>query len=181
MPSRKTPKRKTILVIGNGRHGKDTVAELISMLTGTRFTSSSRFAAEKAVYPFMRHLYPNVDACYEDRTNHRALWFHAISAYNLLPGPTLTEQILVDHEIYTGMRNWLEFENSRHLFDFVVWVDASRRLPQEPPSSMELTRDDATHVIDNNGDEDQLIKNVRKFVHDAGFITKPVDETKIQV
>lgn len=145
-----------LLIIGHGRHGKDTVGEILGETYGMRSVSSSEFAACKAVFPLMRDVYPDWRACFEDRANHRELWFHAIAAYNLRPGPMLAEQILAHHDIYTGMRRRDEFERSRHLFDLVIWVDASDRLPPEPPGSMQLTAADADWVIDNNGPEDAL-------------------------
>lgn len=153
-----------LLLIGHGRHGKDSVADILRDRYGMRAVSSSEFAAQKAVFPLVSDVYPDWKAAYEDRANHRELWYHAIRAYNLRPGPMLAEQILEDHDIYTGMRSRAELERSRGLFDTVVWVDASRRLPPEPAGSMELTADDADVVIDNNGAEDALPWRVDLFV-----------------
>lgn len=152
------------LIIGHGRHGKDTAAALLSELGGFSFVSSSEFAAQKAVFPLVADLYPDWQAAYADRANHRALWFHAIAAYNLRPGPMLAEQILADHQIYTGMRMRAEFDRSRHLFDAVIWVDRSRVLPPEPGTSMELTAADADLVLDNNGSPEALRGRVAKVV-----------------
>lgn len=149
-----------ILVIGHGRHGKDTAAALICEHCGFRAVSSSEFAAQKAVFPVMADFYADWRACYEDRHNHRELWFHAIAAYNLRPGPSLAEQILVDHQIYTGMRRRAEFDQTNHLFDMVVWVDRSEHLPPEPGGSMELTAQDADVVLDNNRDLDFLRRQI---------------------
>lgn len=153
-----------LLILGHGRHGKDSVGEILRDQYGLRAVSSSEFAAQKAVFPLVRDLYPDWRAAYEDRHAHRDLWFHAIRAYNLRPGPSLAEQILEDHDIYTGMRARAEFEGSRQLFDLVVWVDASRRLPPEPGGSIELTDADAGWVIDNNGPPDALPGEVAKML-----------------
>lgn len=152
-----------ILIVGHGRHGKDTVAELLGSYYGLRFASSSEFCAQLAVYPLMQDLYPNWRACYEDRHNHRELWFHAIRAYNLRPGPILAQQILEDHDIYVGMRSREEFEKSRKSFDHVLWIDRSKVLPPEPAGSMEITIEDADSVIDNNSTLLHLAKNVRDW------------------
>lgn len=153
-----------LLIIGHGRHGKDSVGEILRDHYGLRSVSSSEFAAQKAVFPLVSDLYPDWRAAYEDRHAHRDLWFHAIRAYNLRPGPMLAEQILEDHDIYTGMRARAEFERSRHLFDLVVWVDASDRLPPEPGGSMELGPDDAGWIIDNNGPADALPGEIAKML-----------------
>ncbi|MBD3803547.1 MAG: hypothetical protein IE919_09955 [Thioclava sp.] len=144
-------KRPAILVIGHGRHGKDTAAEILAQHFGLSFVSSSEFAARRAVFPLVADLYPDWRAAYADRHAHRDLWFHAIRAYNLRPGPSLAEQILEGHEIYVGMRSRAEFDLSRSLFDLVIWVDASERLPADPPGSIELCAADADLTLDNNG------------------------------
>ena len=154
-----------LLIIGSGRHGKDSVGGILRDQYGLRSISSSEFAARKAVFPLVSDIYPDWRAAYDDRHAHRELWFHAIRAYNLRPGPMLAEQILVDHDIYTGMRSRAEFERSRQSFDLVVWVDASGRLPPEPAGSMELTADDAGWIIDNNGPADALGGEVAKLIN----------------
>lgn len=57
-----------------------------------------------------------------------------------------------------------EFERSRDAFDLVIWVDASRRLPPESGGSMELTKNDAGWIIDNNGSADALPGEVGKLI-----------------
>ncbi|MGK7753791.1 hypothetical protein [Roseovarius sp. C03] len=153
-----------ILLIGHGRHGKDFAGEILSARYGMRAVSSSAFCAQKAVFPLVSDLYPDWAACYEDRANHRELWFHAIAAYNLRPGPTLAEQILAENDIYTGMRRRAELAAAREFFDLVVWVDASERLPLEPSGSMELTADDADWILDNNGAPEDLVVEVDRLV-----------------
>lgn len=139
-----------ILIIGHGRHGKDTVAEILARDAGLSFASSSEFACEKVVFPLMADLYDTPAECYADRANHRELWYHAIAAYNLRPGPSLTEQILAGHDVYVGMRRRDEFDNSRHLFGLVVWVDRPG-VPPELEASNALTRADADLIIYNSG------------------------------
>jgi hypothetical protein len=153
-----------ILLLGDGRHGKDSAGEILTRDHGLRSVSSSEFAAQKAVYPVVADLYADWRACFEDRANHRELWFHAIAAYNLRPGPMLAEQILEDHDIYTGMRRRDEFKRSRHLFDAVIWVDRSDHLPPEPGGSMELTAYDADWILDNNGSLDDLRSRIHELM-----------------
>lgn len=139
-----------ILLLGHGRHGKDTVAGNLSIALGYNWCSSSKFAAEKAVYPLISNLYKDWQAAHLDRRNHRDLWFHAICAFNKRPGPSLVEQALVNHDIYVGMRSRIEFENSRPLFDLTIWVDRSKFVPDESATSMELRESDADITLNNN-------------------------------
>ena len=46
-----------ILIIGEARHGKDTVAEIMRDEYGMTFQSSSHFVCEKAVFPYMSAKY----------------------------------------------------------------------------------------------------------------------------
>lgn len=156
-------RRPRLLLIGHGRHGKDTAAALLADRLRLSFVSSSEFAAAHAVWPLVADLgiWADWRAAYADRAQHRELWFHAIAAANARPGPSLAARILEDHDLYVGMRARAEFDRSRHLFDLVIWVDAGDRLPPEPTSSNELTRADADLVLDNNGAEADLPARVR--------------------
>ena len=144
-----------LLIIGHGRHGKDTFAEYLHAQHGAQFTSSSYFCAQ-FVYqdPFFNALYEDVDACYADRHKFRDEWAKLITAYNT-PNKTRTasEMFALGNDLYVGMRKRDELEACQEagMFDAVIWVDRSEHLPPEPKSSNELTSDDADYVIDNNG------------------------------
>jgi hypothetical protein len=161
---RPAPPRLKVLIIGHGRHGKDAAGAILSARHGLRSCSSSEFAARHAIFPIVSDIYPNWRACYADRGAHRALWFHAIAAYNLRPGPSLAAQVLVRHDIYTGMRKRAEFDLSRALFDCVLWIDRSAHEAPEGGGSMELCAADADVVIDNNGALHDLEANLDRFM-----------------
>lgn len=162
----KTKKKPKLLVIGHGRHGKDTVCEILRDYHGFKFISSSKFASKRAVWPNWGQHYEewvDAEACYEDRANYRASWAREISAYNTPDKSRLaTEMIEEGHNIYCGMRKRDELEacKAAGLFDYIIWVDRSKHLPPEPEDSMELTREDADLFIDNNGPLTALWLNV---------------------
>lgn len=58
-----------MMVVGHGRHGKDTVAEILRDQFGATFVSSSWFMAERVVFPrFCRTQpgrYATAQACYD--------------------------------------------------------------------------------------------------------------------
>lgn len=158
-----------LLIIGHGRHGKDTVAEMLRDEHGFSFVSSSYFAGEKVVRPALAVCgitYDSMEECYADRVNWRAFWYEAIKAYNKGGKSRLAEEILVDHDMYVGMRSGAEYEASRALFDWVVWVDASGRgLPPEPRDSFDIDYDPETMLrIDNNGTLEDLEEQVSWLV-----------------
>jgi hypothetical protein len=152
-----------LLIVGYGRHGKDTVAELINLHTNMKFQSSSLAAAEHVIYPKMREDYKSVEECFEDRGNRREEWYNLISEYNREDSSRLAKEILQHYDIYVGMRSIFELECSRSLFDLIIWVDASERLPPESNASCTITKNCADVIIDNNGTLEDLDRKVRRL------------------
>lgn len=172
----KYPKPR-LLIIGHGRHGKDTVAEMISNIMQLKFTSSSYFVAEECIWNMWgKERYNSFEEMFEDRVNFRPTWKNLILAWNT-PDRTRTAVTMLSrgNDMYVGMRSRLEFDanDENETFDYVIWVDASKRLPPEPEDSMELTVDDADIVIDNN-EEGTIhlfpqIHQLAKRLHQKGF------------
>jgi dephospho-CoA kinase len=159
-----------ILIVGHGRHGKDTVAQILKDGWGYNFCSSSYAAAEEVVYPALKDVYgyTSVQECFDARASHRAVWKDLITEYNTPNKTRLATKIMESNDIYVGMRCREELAACRthQLFDIVVWVDASYRKEPEPISSNTITRDMADWVIDNNGSINDLIVNTFKFMRD---------------
>lgn len=161
-----------LLILGPGRHGKDTVAEILRDEHGFSFISSSYYLAEKVVQPELDRrgiTYPDLKACYDDRGNHRELWRDIIAEFNAEDPARLAKMILAECDCYVGMRTPREYFGSRHLFDAVVWVDAASRVDAVDPT-MQIEFDPATmHLIDNNGDLDDLYPQVADLVRKIDF------------
>jgi hypothetical protein len=155
-----------LLVIGHGRHGKDTVCEILRDDYGFSFISSSRFVLDEAIWnDWGASRYADKEACYKDRGNNRALWFDMIAAYNTPDKTrTVTGMFAQGYSIYCGLRSRDELNATRHLFDKIVWVDRELRLPPEIPLSMELSKQDATHLLDNNETLQELKRNVKRLM-----------------
>lgn len=159
-----------LIITGHARHGKDTVCEMLAQKAGLHFTSSSRFVAEKAVRPWLAKkgiIYGSLEAMYEDRVNMRADWFDAISAYNEPDAARLGRELFeAGNDIYCGLRNKRELLALREqkVVDMVIWVDASKRLPPEPESSMTIAAEDCDVVLDNNGTLGELDYEVDYFI-----------------
>ena len=158
-----------LMILGYARHGKDTVAEILHNDLGLKFMSSSFAAAEKVMVPYFASkgiTYPSLAECYADRVNHRQEWFEEIKAYNTPDLSRLAREIYAENDIYVGIRNIFEFSAARdaRLFDYSIWVDRSKHVPPEPSTSMTITPEMATHVIDNNGTLEELrIKTVALY------------------
>lgn len=157
-----------ILIIGHGRHGKDTVGEMMRDGYGYKFTSSSWFCAEETIWDnWGCAVYPSIEACYADRSNHRQLWYEMISAYNT-PDKTKTAATMIERgfDLYVGMRKRDELLACREkdVFDYVVWVDRADHLPLEPKTSMDFVAEDADFIIDNNGTLEELEQAVHALM-----------------
>lgn len=152
--------KKHIYIVGHGRHGKDTVAEILRDSFDFTFTASSWFMAEKVVFPALKEQYgyDTAEQCFNDRRNHRAEWFDLIDKANP-NGTELSEAIFKHNDIYVGIRNKRELDavKADSRFDpLIIWVDASERLGPEHSDSMGITVDDADYIINNNGNINDL-------------------------
>lgn len=169
-------------IIGPGRHGKDTVGEILRDDFRLTFTSSSMFVAEKVCRPFMAAKgveYDSLDDCYADRHNHRLDWYNAIKEYNREDRARLSKEIFSMYDLYVGIRNRGEFLASRHLADLTIWVDASERVRSVDPT-MKIRRSDADIVIDNNEHDpncEALRNRVRSLMKACGFTPSTVGTT----
>jgi hypothetical protein len=158
-----------ILVIGHGRHGKDTVCEILRDQFNYSFESSSQFCNKLFVFDQLKdkYGYANKEECYADRHNHRAEWYDAISNYNVPNAARLGIELFKEHNVYCGLRNKKEFfamKNS-NVFQYAIWVDRSEHLPLEPSSSMNLEQWMADFTIDNNSGIKELEFNIQQLVH----------------
>jgi len=179
-----------VLILGHGRHGKDTVAEILEHTHGLTFQSSSRAACEIFIYDVLRKRWPgayqDIEDCYDDRHNHRELWKELITEYNPPHDKAkLCKAILAKNDCYVGMRCPLEYAASKDLFDVVIWVDALKRHPKDP--TMLIERDESMIVIDNNSHLLNLKLNVLdRIPHDENSdlsrtdyrsgTTRPIDD-----
>jgi dephospho-CoA kinase len=152
-----------LLVVGHGRHGKDTVCEMLQAY-GYTFQSSSKFCSELFIFNDLKDKYGYADEeeCYSDRHNHRTEWYNMIHDYCRDDLARLGRNLFEEHDIYCGLRNKREFfaMQNEEIFDYAIWVDRSDHLPTEDPSSMSIEQWMCDFTIDNNGSLERLEKNV---------------------
>lgn len=144
----------SLLIIGHARHGKDTLAELLREYYNISFISSSQACADIFIYDELKGIYNynTTEECYEDRVNHRKEWYEMICDYNKDDKARLAKEILKYNNTYVGMRDWEEIMECKkqNLFDLIIWVDASERLPTESSESFNISKNDADIIIENN-------------------------------
>jgi len=149
-----------LIICGHGRHGKDTLADLLSDNYGYVAKSSSLAACEI----FMTELlntkhgfdYRSDQECFDDRHNHRKLWYEEICEYNSEDPARMARGIYQTSNIYCGIRNDVEFYAAQKegLFDLAIWVDASGRgVPEESKESNKITRAMCDITVNNNESE----------------------------
>lgn len=157
-----------LLIIGHGRHGKDTVCEILKEKYNFSFESSSQFCSKLFIYDMLkdRYGYSSEKECYADRHNHRAEWYNAICEYNVPDAARLGREIFKHHDIYCGLRNKKEFHAMKNtkVFDYAIWVDRSDFLPLEDKTSMTLEQWMADFTIDNNGSLEELKFNIDQLM-----------------
>lgn len=164
--------RGKLLIIGHGRHGKDTVAEMIKNTFGLTYESSSAAALRLFVYDALKdkYSYQTPEECYADRANHRAEWYDLICDYNKHDRGRLAKGILATHDMYVGMRDNDELQESlrQGIFDKVVTVFDPRK-PLEPEDSLNIDIfKNADIILVNNGTLDELAECV-KFIFSNNF------------
>lgn len=167
-----------LLIIGHGRHGKDEAAEYLNRNYGMTFKSSSMAAAEIFMFDALKdeHGYKTIEECFEDRVNHRAEWYNLICDYNKEDRARLAKGILENSDCYVGMRDREEILECQRqeLFDMIIWIDASDRVPLEDKSSFNIDWTLATHIIPNNGSlldfHRHLDDFADKFLRNANFV-----------
>jgi len=159
---REHTKKLKLMIVGYGRHGKDTVCDIINREYNYTFQSSSMFCAELFIYETLRdkYGYTSIEQCYEDRHNHRSEWYNLISNYNAEDPTRLGKELYSRYDIYCGLRNSTEFHGLRNCgeFDYAIWVDRSKHLPPESSDSISIQPWMADYIIDNNGSL-QLLKH----------------------
>ena len=159
--------KNKFLIIGHARHGKDTLAELLNKEFGLKFASSSQAAADIFIFDELKekYSYETSEQCFEDRVNHRAEWYDMICEYNKEDRAKLAKGILERTDCYVGMRDRGEITEcvKQGLFDLIIWVDASERLPLESPDSFNIDKSCADIIIDNNGTFEQFKARVSRL------------------
>ena len=157
-----------LIVVGHGRHGKDTVCELLRDNHNFTFESSSKFCSRLFIFNELKDIYgyATEEECYADRHNHRAEWFNLISGFCEPDAAKLGKAIFAKYDIYCGLRNKREFHAMKNqgVFDYAIWVDRSDHVEPEAKDSMSIEPWMTDFVIDNNRDEVALARNVDDLV-----------------
>lgn len=161
-----------IFILGFGRHGKDTVAELLNLKLGMSYKSSSLCAAEIFLYDLLKKEkgYNTLEECFADRHSPgmRQRWYEEIQKYNSEDRAKLALEIFSYNDCYVGIRDREELDEVKKRLGtdlITIWVDASDRVPPEDSSSCTVGPDQADFILNNNGTEAELEQVVDRLVN----------------
>ena len=149
-----------LAICGHSRHGKETVSRYIAAKTGLRYKQSTSEAIAAVVFEKIvtSAAYSSAHECWQNRHNHRAEWARIIWEYNQPDGITLYRDMLVENDIFDGIRKTSELHAviEAGIAHLAIWVDASQRVEPEGADSCQVSVDDCLIVIDNNGTLEHL-------------------------
>jgi dephospho-CoA kinase len=153
-----------LCIIAPARWGKDTAAEIFRDEFGINYIPTSQAVSEILIFDSLKEKYgyKTPMECFEDRMNHRAEWHSLISKFNEFDKARMCKEILKSSDMYVGMRSKDEIDECLRigLFDLVVWIDSSKRLPMEGSDSFNIDSSCADIIIDNNYDYQEFRKKV---------------------
>lgn len=117
-----------ILILGDARHGKDTLADILCKAYNLKSKSSSEMALDLFLYDTLVNVYGfdyrTKEEAFKDRINQRHIWYNEITSYNAIDKTRMVKQILNENDIYVGLRNSVEVEQAieEGLFDHIFGV-----------------------------------------------------------
>lgn len=156
-----------ILIIGDARHGKDTVAEIICKNSDFRSLSSSIAALDIFLFDVLNGKYElkynSKQDAFKDRVNHRDIWYSEICEYNRHDSTRLVKDILKKASIYIGLRNSVEIDSAikENLFDYIIGVYDYRKKRESLNSNTANVFKYSDLIINNNGTLEDLEYKVK--------------------
>jgi hypothetical protein len=163
-------------ILGFGRAGKDSVAEMLVKKLNYNMAASSWICANEFIFDRLKNTfgYKTVDECFRDRHRNqemRDLWHNLIFEYNQNDLTRLSKLIFKHNNIYVGIRKDVELLAAQEigLADHYIWVEAGDRIEPEPITSMNVTKDMADYVLDNTGPEEHLEAMVDMMINDLNL------------
>jgi len=144
-----------LIINGHAQHGKDFFADRVADMLGLRKLNASMWFAEKVLMPAFPSEYACVEQAYQDRVNHRSLW------YEMMRMGDWQARFMEVSDIFCGHRN-IE-EHQQMVADtgaFRIWVNWVDK-PHEPAASSQWQNPDdimINHdfIFTHNGHPDEL-------------------------
>lgn len=153
----------TVGVVGYGRHGKDTVAELLAKNTKLKYGGSTSRIASPLI---AEALGLSVDEAFARRHEDRMFWFRWCNELRRQEGPCiLLTLLLANSDIAVGMRGIEEINQyAGYTVNYWIWVENPRK---EKDPTVDFTYQDTRKYgaikILNDGSLDDLNNKVINY------------------
>lgn len=154
-----------LAIVGNGRAGKDTVAEWFGNNTTLRYHPRMS-TTSGVIFRYLRNesyyrSWESDDEVYADRLRNRKMWFDYGNKLRLNDPLALVKESLRYGDIVVGLRNREEILQAREqgIVDLVIWVD--RDTPIDP--TVTFTPEDCDIRLDNRTDILQLEARLQRL------------------
>jgi hypothetical protein len=147
-----------LLIVGYGRHGKDTMADILEEITGLRYGGSTSWAA----LPFIaRTLGMHPQKVWESRHANRQFWFDFCNVLRKNDPLFLVRRVLKQGDLVVGIRDKEELDCCRASgwFKRIIWVDALSRIP-EGDATVKFKPADCDEIIFNNTTRAEFVQRI---------------------
>jgi hypothetical protein len=163
----KNPKR--ILIVGNGRAGKDTACEYLAKVTQLRFAGTTSLYLAKYV---AARLGVSDEEAYTTRHLNRNLWHRVGNEVRRKDPGRLIRESLENAEIVGGIRDIEEITvcKQENLVDLIVWI-SNNHVPKD--STVTFTEEDCDIIIPNHWSLKDFGQRLLRLARFAGLPMRP--------
>lgn len=163
---------KKLLIVGQGRAGKDTACEYLAEITTlTNAGTTSKYLC-KHVAAKLGLSEEDAFARRHESDEMRMLWYHTGNEVRNQGPTTLIREALQYGDITGGVRDYEEIVAARRegIADLIVWID-NNRVKKDP--TVMFTSREADLVIENHWTIDEFYQRLERFARFAGLPPKP--------
>ena len=159
-------------ICGYGEAGKDTAALYLASITGKKYICGTSVWAAPMVFKEIRRrgygaCYQTAQQAWEDRRNHRQLWYDIITDYNANDPAQLYKDCLAEQDFLTGLRHKHELQACKEAGLCSLWLWISR--PGYTEASCSITPEDCDRTIENSGSIEAFKLRLHNFAKEFGL------------
>ncbi len=156
---------KKLLIVGQGRAGKDTAGDYLAGVTNLKFAGTTSKYLCKYV---AKVLGVSEEEAYADRHNNRMFWFDLGNKIREKDPLKLINEAFADGDITGGIRDKAEIDAVQKRGDIlIVWIE-NNRVPIDP--TVKFGKEDCDIIIENNGSIHEFCEKLHKFAKFAGLM-----------